>query len=383
MLLQQSTNYESQNLRTNVLGSYSEGDNITFSSGNTIEFDVPDKYHHFDMKFRLYDKDGTIYNAEDDHFDISNDGSNPDITYHTTSDTWEGETTTGYTQGTDAEVWFDVDTGHIGKVHTLLFPGANDTMNYNATMGTETGNEQVFICFAGHGNDKKYDSNTQGQFDITPTDMGKVGVYWKDIAKALDDNTIDLTGHPNYGKMIILVYSCHSGYALEPFSEKDAQKRIVITSAGKDELSFERGGHLVFLYHFINFLEGDYESEYSYTFQQLFLWAIVFGIVVGLLQSALVVLILSLTGPLVALMLVVGIIVTLIVACMIASFIASGAQEETIIYGGEGASIYDAYKHAKKYSRLGCGFQFVDGELMGTRSHADIANKPLAKETYL
>ena len=80
----------------------------------------------------------------DSHFDISSDGYNLDIIYHATPDTWTGETTTSFTQGDDARVWFDIDVGHIEKVTTLLFLAANETMNYNATMGTEpTGDDQL------------------------------------------------------------------------------------------------------------------------------------------------------------------------------------------------------------------------------------------------
>ena len=84
------------------------------------------------------------YTIDDDHFDISNDGHDLDITYHSTPDNWTNETTTGFSQGADARVWFDIDVGSVGKVNTLLILPTNETMNFNATMGNENSSDDQF-----------------------------------------------------------------------------------------------------------------------------------------------------------------------------------------------------------------------------------------------
>jgi len=342
------------------------------------------------------DEDGSIYNAEDDHFDISNDGSNPDITYHTTSDTWEGETTTGYTQGTDAEVWFDVDTGHIGKVHTLLFPGANDTMNYNATMGTETTaddqlrytdvTDSLYTVNLPHTvlgmigvkllQNHTWDSSSGGSF------LGKIKKWaedggnaaWNyiadttgisDIVNAVDDwGFIDSEEIENHLSDIKNILRKGKEYLIEILK---AQVKILVMP----DINFLT--NTVDTDYFLNYLDGRTGEEFWFTFKQALVTGMILFALYGVVMMGIAFLGEVVTVVAKAAISAGGWVVIALLACAL-SFGLTWAILAWQDVKHHSTLIFDAFAFAYKFAKW--------GYIAGARgSHPDITNELLAEHS--
>ncbi len=238
-----------------------------------------------------------------------------------------------------------------------------------------TGNEQVFVCIAGHGGFEESEKDMYTTNDVTYDGEAEYkSIKWDFIGEKLDYYTLSGTNQPKYASMTIVVHTCYSGYVLDPFYKNDKKQRIVITATDDSELAYGTsidwngwGAHCGFLTHFINFLDGDGWAESWQIFQTKFIaW-----ILIGMVAYAIAVLLFSVaTG---------GLGYLLILAAMLAIAITYSFFVYIDVKYFSSENIYDAYEFAEKHTINGCGFGGIGLRQFFLGSTPQIRNKELAK----